>query len=34
MIMAELNLSESEAQKLLEKYKNVRLAIKNYEIGN
>ena len=34
MIMTELNLSEDEAQKLLEKYQNVRLAIKSYNIGN
>ena len=34
MIMTELNISEHEAQKLLDKYKNVRAAIKNYTIGN
>jgi N-acetylmuramic acid 6-phosphate etherase len=34
MIMEELNVSEIEAQKLLNKYQNVRLAIKNYSDGN
>lgn len=34
MIMEELEISENEAQKLLNRYKNVRLAIKNYHIGN
>jgi len=34
MIMKELDLSEDEAQKLLDKYKNVRLAIKNYKLEN
>lgn len=34
MIMEELKISENEAQKLLNKYKNVRLAIKNYSDGN
>lgn len=30
MVMTELKISENEAQKLLQKHKNVRLAIKNY----
>lgn len=34
MIMAELNISEEEAKKLLDTYKNVRMAIKNYNHGN
>lgn len=34
MIMEELNVSENEAQKLLNEYQNVRLAIKNYSDGN
>ncbi|MGE5945027.1 MAG: N-acetylmuramic acid 6-phosphate etherase [Flavobacteriales bacterium] len=34
MIMMELNISEEEAKKLLDTYKNVRLAIKNYNHGN
>jgi len=34
MIMEELEISENEAQKLLNKYQNVRLAIKNYSDGN
>ena len=34
MIMKELKISENEAQKLLNKYQNVRLAIKNYSDGN
>ena len=34
MIMAELNISKNEAQILLNKYKNVRLAIQNYNNGN
>lgn len=34
MIMAELNLPEKEAKQLLQKYKNVRLAIQNYNNGN
>ncbi|MDU8887341.1 N-acetylmuramic acid 6-phosphate etherase [Yeosuana sp. MJ-SS3] len=34
MVMKELNLSENEAQKLLDKYQSVRLAIKNYRIEN
>lgn len=33
MIMEELNVSEPEAQKLLEKYKNVRNAINNFNNG-
>jgi N-acetylmuramic acid 6-phosphate etherase len=33
MIMAELNISKNEAQTLLDKYKNVRLAIQNYNHG-
>ncbi|MDN3725509.1 N-acetylmuramic acid 6-phosphate etherase [Aequorivita sp. SDUM287046] len=33
MIIAELNISEIEAQKLLEKYKNVRNAINNFQNG-
>ena len=33
MIMSELNIPETEAQELLAKYKNVRLAIKNYKHG-
>lgn len=34
MIMAELNISEKEAKTLLNTYKNVRSAIKNYNNGN
>lgn len=34
MIMAELNISEDEAKTLLNTYKNVRTAIKNYNHGN
>ena len=34
MIMNELNISKNEAQKLLDKYKNVRSAIQNYNSGN
>ncbi|MBU3822536.1 N-acetylmuramic acid 6-phosphate etherase [Flavobacteriaceae bacterium XHP0103] len=34
MIMTELNISSEEATQLLEKYKNVRLAIQNYNNGN
>ncbi|MGM5471006.1 N-acetylmuramic acid 6-phosphate etherase [Flavobacteriaceae bacterium LMO-SS05] len=34
MIMNELNISQDEAQKLLDKYQNVRIAIKNYIDGN
>ncbi|MGF1556484.1 N-acetylmuramic acid 6-phosphate etherase [Paucihalobacter sp.] len=34
MIMDELNLPQQEAQALLLKYKNVRLAIQNYKDGN
>lgn len=34
MIMAELNISNQEAEALLEKHKNVRLAIQNYKHGN
>ena len=34
MIMAELNIPQEEAKKLLDRYKNVRLAIKNYNHGN
>ncbi len=34
MIMNELNISQDEAQKLLVKYQNVRMAIKNYTDGN
>lgn len=34
MLMKELNVSEKEAQQLLNKYQNVRSAIKNYNIGN
>lgn len=33
MIMAELNISQKEAQGLLDTYKNVRLAIQNYNHG-
>ncbi|MCL4133569.1 UNVERIFIED_CONTAM: hypothetical protein GTU68_051752 [Idotea baltica] len=33
MIMSELNISQSEAKILLQKYKNVRLAIQNYNNG-
>lgn len=33
MIVAELNLTEEKARALLNKYKNVRLAIKNYKNG-
>ncbi|OEJ98786.1 N-acetylmuramic acid 6-phosphate etherase [Flavivirga aquatica] len=34
MIISELNITKSEAEVLLEKYKNVRLAIQNYNHGN
>ncbi|WP_100615936.1 N-acetylmuramic acid 6-phosphate etherase [Confluentibacter citreus] len=34
MIMAELNIQQEEAKSLLDTYKNVRLAIKNYKHGN
>ena len=34
MIMNELNISQEEAQKLLDQYKNVRSAIQNYNRGN
>ncbi|SFZ94614.1 N-acetylmuramic acid 6-phosphate etherase [Flaviramulus basaltis] len=34
MIMAELNISEKEAKKLLDTFGNVRLAIQNYKNGN
>ena len=34
MIMTELKVSEEEAKKLLNTYKNVRSAIKNYTHGN
>ena len=34
MIMAELNVSKPEAEKLLEKHQNVRSAIQNYNRGN
>ena len=34
MIMTELNITEEKAKDLLNKYKNVRLAIKNYTNGN
>lgn len=34
MIMNELNIPESEAQELLDKYKSVRAAIQNYKHGN
>ncbi len=34
MIMSELNIPEKEAQQLLTKYGNVRLAIKNHNDGN
>jgi N-acetylmuramic acid 6-phosphate etherase len=34
MIMSELNISEDKAKTLLNTYKNVRLAIKNYNHGN
>lgn len=34
MIMNELNITQEEALKLLDKYQNVRLAIKNYANGN
>lgn len=34
MIMKELNISQKEACELLKTYKNVRLAIKNYNNGN
>jgi len=34
MIMVELNIAEEEAKKLLNTYKNVRLAIKKYNDGN
>ena len=33
MIMSELNISEKEAQALLEKHKNVRSAINNFQNG-
>ena len=33
MIMAELNISEKDAQSLLEKHKNVRNAINNFQNG-
>lgn len=33
MIMKEINVSEAEAQTLLDKYKSVRLAIQNYKNG-
>lgn len=33
MIMTELKISHNEAQELLKKYKNVRLAIQNYNYG-
>jgi N-acetylmuramic acid 6-phosphate etherase len=34
MLMSELNISQEKAQSLLNNYKNVRLAIKNYNHGN
>ncbi|RKE95044.1 N-acetylmuramic acid 6-phosphate etherase [Ichthyenterobacterium magnum] len=34
MIMSELNISQKEAQNLLDKYKNVRTAIQHYNNGN
>ena len=34
MLMNELNINEEEAENLLDKYKNVREAIKNYNNGN
>jgi N-acetylmuramic acid 6-phosphate etherase len=34
MLMDQLNLSESEAKKLLDTHKNVRNALKNYTNGN
>lgn len=34
MLMTELNITQEEATLLLEKHKNVRLAIKNYNNGN
>ena len=34
MLMDQLNLSETEAQQLLETHKNVRNALKNYTNGN
>jgi len=34
MIINELNISQEEAQKLLDQYKNVRSAIQNYNRGN
>lgn len=34
MIMNELDISKDEAQKLLDKYKNVRSAIQNFNLGN
>jgi N-acetylmuramic acid 6-phosphate etherase len=34
MLMTELNISQEKAQSLLNTYKNVRLAIKNYNNGN
>jgi len=33
MIMSELNISQKEAEVLLKKHKNVRLAIQNYNNG-
>tara|TARA_R110000868_G_scaffold216416_5_gene466577 strand:+ start:3393 stop:4214 length:822 start_codon:yes stop_codon:yes gene_type:complete len=33
MLMKELNISQTEAKTLLDKYKNVRLAIQNYNYG-
>ncbi|WP_346881422.1 N-acetylmuramic acid 6-phosphate etherase [uncultured Algibacter sp.] len=33
MIMAEINISQNEAEALLKKYKNVRLAIQNFKNG-
>ncbi len=33
MLMKELNIQQDEAKKLLDKYQNVRLAIKNYQNG-
>ena len=34
MLMDQLNLSETEAQTLLDTHKNVRNALKNYSDGN
>ena len=34
MLINQLNLSESEAKKLLDTHKNVRNALKNYTNGN